>query len=310
MKAPAFPAEENERLKALLSLDVLYSPAEERFDRITRLTRRVFDVPIALVSLVSSDKQWFKSCQGLTATETPRDISFCGHAILQDDVFVVPNALKDPDFCDNPLVTDEPKIRFYAGKPLYFGDYRLGTLCIIDKRPRQLKPQDYDSLKCLGGWVELELMAWSGDKSPLIQQFLELTERETLFDPVTGDLNEKGLALLEMRMQKSNMVQGESFQITARITNLPQNIPQESEAMARKALAQCIRSIVGGRGIIGQLAEAGCSVILENTTKEEAKNFIGDIGEQFVAFLQNEFNLDIAKPVIKLELKKLKQKPV
>lgn len=118
MEAPKFPADESARIETLRALRILDTAPEERFDRITRMAKRMFGVPISLVSLVDSERQWFKSAEGLDAKETPREISFCGHAILGDDVFIVPNALVDSRFSDNPLVVDAPEIRFYAGSPI------------------------------------------------------------------------------------------------------------------------------------------------------------------------------------------------
>jgi GAF domain-containing protein len=115
MLTPPTPSDETRRLQTLRSLKLLDTLPEERFDRVTRLAKQVFSTPIALVSLVDADRQWFKSRQGLDATETPRDISFCGHAILDDDITIVMDARKDQRFCDNPLVCGDPDIRFYAG---------------------------------------------------------------------------------------------------------------------------------------------------------------------------------------------------
>lgn len=158
MLAPALPPDEDERLAALHSLELLDTPAEERFDRITRIAQRLFDVPIVLVSLVDQCRQWFKSAQGLGASETPRDISFCGHAIHAGKVFVVENALADPRFADNPLVTGPPDIRFYAGAPLATaGGFRIGTLCLIDTRARAFPASDQRDLRDLAAWVEDEL---------------------------------------------------------------------------------------------------------------------------------------------------------
>ncbi|MGB5520076.1 MAG: sensor domain-containing diguanylate cyclase [Gammaproteobacteria bacterium] len=160
MKTPEIPQNEVTRLETLKSLDVLDTAAEERFDRITRMSKRLFGVPIALVSLVDENRQWFKSCVGLGVSETPRDISFCGHAILGDDIFVIADATEDERFADNPLVLDEPHIRFYAGCPLSSRNgSKLGTLCLIDKQPRSLSTEDLDTLKDLAAMVEHELEA-------------------------------------------------------------------------------------------------------------------------------------------------------
>ncbi|MGN6390201.1 MAG: diguanylate cyclase [Burkholderiaceae bacterium] len=162
MTSPDVPSNEASRLAALRALNILDTGPDERFDRLTRITRRVFDVPIALVSLVDENRQWFKSCIGLPVRQTPRDVSFCGHAILTGEILVVPDATTDERFADNPLVTGEPGIRFYAGYPLDAGGgTRLGTLCVIDTKPRRFAPEDEQLLRDLGVTVQRELMALS-----------------------------------------------------------------------------------------------------------------------------------------------------
>jgi diguanylate cyclase (GGDEF)-like protein len=158
MDKPAIPLDETLRLRSLHNLRILDTDSEERFDRITRLARRLFNVPIALVSLVDRDRQWFKSRQGLEACATSREVSFCGHAILDEATFIVEDALKDARFADNPLVTDEPKVRFYAGHPVHGADgRRVGTLCLIDQQPRSLSPSEIASLVDLASMVDREL---------------------------------------------------------------------------------------------------------------------------------------------------------
>ncbi|MBF0205155.1 MAG: PAS domain S-box protein, partial [Desulfamplus sp.] len=158
MKPPDTPDNEIERIDALRRLNVLDTPAEERFDRLTRLAKTHFKVPITLISLVDTNRQWFKSCQGLGASETPRNISFCGHAILTDDILIINDALADPRFSDNPLVTESPFIRFYAGAPLHApGGERIGTLCIISDKPRDFPSEEQAVLVDMAGIVEAEL---------------------------------------------------------------------------------------------------------------------------------------------------------
>lgn len=131
------PPNEAERIAAIVNYGILDTGYEETFDRVTRIAANVFEVPIALVSIVDGTRQWFKSAVGLAARETPREISFCTHAILGSDVFVVPDACLDQRFVDNPLVTGSPNVRFYAGAPLINPlGYALGTMCVIDRQPR------------------------------------------------------------------------------------------------------------------------------------------------------------------------------
>ncbi|QOY92677.1 EAL domain-containing protein [Massilia sp. UMI-21] len=155
MERPRIPLDEAQRLAALHATRLLGSAPEETFDRITRTAARLFHVPIALVSLIDKDRQWFKSRIGLDACETPRDVSFCGHAILSDEPLVVPDAARDARFVDNPLVTGAPHLRFYAGVQLYSVERKkIGTLCVIDRKPRRLGPDDLDALRDLARMIE------------------------------------------------------------------------------------------------------------------------------------------------------------
>lgn len=151
---PMVPPNETSRLAALLSFELLDTPAEAMFDNLTILAAQICDTPIALISLVDSERQWFKSRYGLEASETPREFAFCAHAINGDTIFEVENATLDPRFSDNPLVTGNPNIRFYAGIPLGDGKgHNLGTLCVIDRQPRQLNAQQRDALRLLAEQV-------------------------------------------------------------------------------------------------------------------------------------------------------------
>jgi len=139
MQAAALPPNELERLKALQRLEVLDTASEAEFDALVQAASLVCGAPISLISLVDADRQWFKAARGLGASETPRELAFCAHAILGEAVFEVPNATQDTRFHDNPLVTGAPDIRFYAGAPITLSDgARVGTLCVIDQVPRQL----------------------------------------------------------------------------------------------------------------------------------------------------------------------------
>jgi diguanylate cyclase (GGDEF)-like protein/PAS domain S-box-containing protein len=158
MQAHAIPADEAERIAELHSLEILDSDPEERFDRLTRLAARLFGAPMALITLVDADRQWFKSTVGLDVRESPRDSSFCAHAINEPDVFVVPDTTADHRFADNPMVTGDPFIRFYAGGPISGpGGHRLGTLCVVDREPRRFSETDRQILRDLAVMVDNEL---------------------------------------------------------------------------------------------------------------------------------------------------------
>ena len=153
-KAP-LRANEAATLEALHALDLLDTASEPEFDVLVKAASQICNVPIALVSLVDEDRQWFKAEVGLPGvTETPRDIAFCAHAVVQHDVFEVPDAAQDPRFADNPLVTGSPGIRFYAGAPLFIADgLQIGTLCLLDTLPRQLTPEERNVLRDLASAV-------------------------------------------------------------------------------------------------------------------------------------------------------------
>ncbi|AMJ95496.1 hybrid sensor histidine kinase/response regulator [Alteromonas stellipolaris] len=152
------PENEEQRLRELLSYDVLDTDAEQLFDDLTQLASQICDSPIALISLVDPNRQWFKSRVGIEATETSRNIAFCSHAILQREVFEVSNAKEDPRFHDNPLVTGEPNIRFYAGAPLITpSGHAIGTLCAIGDKPKTLTNLQRSALKTLSESVVAHL---------------------------------------------------------------------------------------------------------------------------------------------------------
>jgi GGDEF domain-containing protein len=201
MQTPELPDNEVERNNALDELGLIYTPAEARFDRITRLVKRHFGVDAALVSLVYKDMQWFKSVQGLNACSTSRDVSFCGHVILQDLMFEIPDALEDPRFCDNPLVIGGPKVRFYAGVPLKDKQgLNLGTLCMFSSTPRQLDHEEQRDLFEFAALAELELER--GAISAVVEQLVFETpeaRRAMMIDPILGSWNRLGFKELALR---------------------------------------------------------------------------------------------------------------
>ena len=184
MQTPATPADEAERLEALHNLHLLDTHPDERFDRLTRLAQRIFNVPTALITLIDSDRQWFKSAQGLAASQTPRNISFCAHAILHDTAMVVPDTMEDPRFADNPLVIEAPYVRFYAGMPLRAPTgHKVGTLCLVDQRPRDFTAQDVKALADLAQVVNSEL-----DNRGLTEAIRQSRENESRLQLITDSL--------------------------------------------------------------------------------------------------------------------------
>jgi GAF domain-containing protein len=198
MKKP-LPKNEVKRLKVLWQYDVLDTVPEEVFDDLTELAAKICEAPIALISLVDEKRQWFKSKVGLTVQETSRDISFCGHAIKQEGLFIVPDATKDQRFANNPLVTSDPKIRFYAGAPLITPDgYALGTLCVLDKVPRELRPDQQQAMRVLARHVMSQL--------ELRRHARELADARQAHEEADGELKEAraGVARLTRELAKRN----------------------------------------------------------------------------------------------------------
>jgi phosphoribosyl 1,2-cyclic phosphodiesterase/DNA-binding response OmpR family regulator len=154
---PPLPPDEEQRLATLHSLKILDTPVEQRFDRLTRLAARTLQVPVALVSLVDRERQWFKSAHGIDVRQTPRDSSFCAHAVAARELLMVPDALADPRFADNPQVNGSNRLRFYAGCPLFVHESCVGTLCVLDVRPRHLGAEQVALLKDVAALVEREL---------------------------------------------------------------------------------------------------------------------------------------------------------
>ncbi len=153
------PPDEDDRLAALRALLILNTPPEQRFDRIVAFAAHEFDMPRAAISLVDADRQWFKAGIGLSGSESSRSESFCGHAILRDEPMVVPDALQDPRFADNPNVTQSPPVRFYAGAPLTLpSGHNVGTLCVFDEQPREMDEVGLAILSVLRDLVVEELL--------------------------------------------------------------------------------------------------------------------------------------------------------
>jgi diguanylate cyclase (GGDEF)-like protein len=189
------PENEAERISRLRSLNILDTPIEERFERITRTVRNALGVSFAALTIIDESRQWFKSVQGSVITEAPRKVAFCTHTILQDGMLIVPDTASDPRFCDNPFVVSGQKIRFYAGHPLYLAtDIKLGTLCVMDTTPHGLSGIQAVLLRDLARMAEAELfaVALSEEHRKLISE-LSQAQREARIDVLTRLWNRTGI---------------------------------------------------------------------------------------------------------------------
>jgi len=263
MKTPDLPENEDSRLETLKSLDVLDTEPEERFDRLTRMSRRLFGVPIALVSLVDENRQWFKSCAGLSVSETSRDISFCGHAILGNEIFIIPDTSKDERFADNPLVLNEPHIRFYAGCPLSSKNgAKLGTLCIIDRKPRHLTEEDLETLQDLASMVEREL---------------EAVQLATL-DDLTRISNRRGfMALAEHTLNlcaRQNICASLAFIDLNDFKPINDNFGHAEGDRALLAFSEQMQSFFRTTDVFARLGGDEFAIIFSNTSKKTATDVI------------------------------------
>lgn len=258
MIKPEFPDNEAERLHALRTLQILDTSHEERFDRVTRMAKRMFGVEISLVSLIDEDRQWFKSKQGLDASETLREISFCGHAINQDGLFIIPNAIEDVRFSDNPLVTDAPNIRFYAGYPLKLRQgINLGTLCLIDSKPKHLNEEDKQLLNDLGSMIEQEIRS---------------IQLATL-DELTLISNRRGFLTLAEHSQKACRRKKISISVILFDLNkfkpINDNFGHHEGDFALKQFAEVMRSVFRESDVIGRLGGDEFVVMLTDTSDEQ-----------------------------------------
>lgn len=262
------PDTDAERLGVMRDLQCAYAPREERFDRITRTAKRLLHVPIAVISIVEKDEQWFRSVQGLEVDHTPRDISFCGHAVAQRQPLFVQDALFDVRFQDNPLVTGPPGIRAYLGWPLEIAPGVVaGTLCVIDTMPRYFGPVDFAAMADLASMAaaELKVSALSSLQTKLMLR-LGSMQRKGAFDPVTGCWNIRGfrelmmLGVLEAREHGTELavcsvrVQGlDRLAASAQCTN-----PNALQAL----LAQVLRQRLPADGALARLGEGHYCILL------------------------------------------------
>lgn len=276
MQPAPIPSDEAERLASLRKMRPLSSPAEEAFDRVTRTAQRLFDVPIALVSLIDERRQWFKSCIGLPLREAGRDVSFCGHAIMHDEIFVVENSALDPRFADNPLVTGDPHVVFYAGRPLHNAEWhRVGTLCVIDRKPRSFGPADQRALNDLGHWVEhIFYNRELGAAEKVMLGELDEVRRASLLDPMMNIWN-RGAVMEALEREAWRALRNQS-PLSVLMVDID-NFAHVNELYGRPAgdavlieFAKRLRSLVLPFDSIGHGGEDEFVVILPDTRAAQA----------------------------------------
>jgi diguanylate cyclase (GGDEF)-like protein len=271
------PQDEAKRLEALRSLGILDTPPEERFDRLTRLAKRLFGVPVASVSLVDSNREWFKSCIGLDVKELPRDISFCGHAILGDHTLIIPNALEDPRFADNPLVNDETHVRFYAGHPLKAPDgSKLGTLCIVDYEPRYFEPEDFQALADLAAIVEREF------------SMMQLATK----DDLTGILNRRGFMMLTRHSlslsARDNVTYSLAFLDLDHFKSVNDQFGHLEGDRALVTFAQVMERELRDSDIVARLGGDEFAVLLNHSSKADGEALMERLQSSITAINQQE----------------------
>lgn len=242
MKKPPLHRREQERLQALQAYNILDTVSEEEYDALTRIASLITDTPISLITLVDRDRQWFKSKQGIDIDETPRQYAFCAHTIIEEkQVFTVEDASKDERFFDNPLVLEDPAIRFYSGVPLRTADgLPLGTLCVIDHKPKQLTDEQHKALQDLAGQAMklLELRKLNNDMVHQMQQMEKMNkDLEQLTHVMAHDLKtplNNILGLTEMlRMDCDNGDLNSSMQEIQRITQSSQRMKDMIDGLLR-----------------------------------------------------------------------------
>jgi diguanylate cyclase (GGDEF)-like protein len=271
---PCIPIDEIDRTREISALGLSRKQGEERFDAVLRIARRLFDVPIALVSIVEDDVQWFKANSGLLAddgtpvTELPRRTSFCGHTILANSINYIPDTLEDERFFDNPLVTGHPHIRFYVGYPIKVSaGMAIGSLCLIDTKPRQFDEQELQILSDLGAVIERELY---------ISQLAEV-------DDLTLLLNRRGLTslgnhLLTEAVAKQYGVSILSFDLD-KFKPINDTYGHAEGDIALKLFADVLRRCLRSQDLIARTGGDEFVAVLPNLTAEEANTIVARFWE-------------------------------
>jgi diguanylate cyclase (GGDEF)-like protein len=277
LKAP-IPGDEAARLASVKAMQLLSTPEEEAFDRITRVAKHVFNVPIVTITVLDEHRQWFKSQIGMGMKETPRDISFCGHTVFEKEMVVVEDAHADPRFSDNPLVCGGPGISFYAGRPLVNAEgFAVGALCLIDRVSRTMSAQEKAMLNDFGYWVESVFT--TRHLSRAVEQLLaELNEarRDSMMDSLLSIWN-RG-AVMDILAREADQAQRQKEQISVMMVDIDQfktindtyghHVGDLALISVVKALRQGLRSYDS----VGRYGGEEFLIVLPNTTQQDASS--------------------------------------
>lgn len=280
MKKAELPENETARQRSLESMGILTSVADPELDRITRVAQRIFGSEIVAISLLDNDRQFFKSNINQPTSETPRDISFCGHVINGDDPFVVEDASNDERFHDNPLVTGIPNVRSYAGVPLTNPDgYKIGALCVVDSHSRSFSPDDLQILEDLGHWAETTIALRYGARTPQqVYDDLDPAKHQTLIDPLTRSWNEMGMKeflhreLINARLKHST-IGIYRFEIDEH-EKLVKGFGQNTVNRIIQAISTAVTTSLRQRDVVGRVDDYGFACLMPGVRQEQT-SFLG-----------------------------------
>ncbi len=263
MKLPETPANETERLRALRTLNLLDTQDEERFDRITRIAKRMFGTPMAVISLLDEKRKWLKSSVGVDVREVPREYAMCGHTILGDSMLIIHDTWQDARFANNPIVVNKPNIRFYAGCPLKTVDgYNVGTLCVMDTQPRVFTEADFQYLRDLGDMVEGELSA----------------VRLATTDELTAVSNRRGFYQLAAKylqyFLRHRVAASLVFVDLNRFKEINDNFGHDTGDQALQQFATLLKTACRGSDLVARLGGDEFVLLLANTQPSQAEIFV------------------------------------
>lgn len=271
MAAPP-PPDEELRLLVLEETEILDTPADPVFDAVVRLAADICEVPIALVSLIDAERQWFKARVGLDVQQTPREHAFCAHCILAGETFEIADTAADPRFSDNPLVTGPPHIRFYAGFPVRAGDGRaLGTLCVIDRVPRSLTPAQRQSMRRLAHLISglLQERRAAAMARKTAEANAEHLRRLALTDSVTGAYNRRGF--MEQAAWAGDAGGALLLVEFDALTAIRDELGLAAAEAVVKNITSLAQRIVPENAVVGRLTAPTLAVFLPESTPEEAR---------------------------------------